>query len=124
MLSFKSFMQEQKIQLSKDPENFGATVPKKTGSTWRTANIPTHKLSGFEPDSKMNSPESKKKLKGIKGAIRRGEDLPPILVRKHPSGRGYQVIDGHHRFHAHKQLGIKTVPASIVPDKDIEETDN
>jgi ParB-like chromosome segregation protein Spo0J len=50
--------------------------------------------------------------------LNKGDDIPPILVRKWKNG--YQVLDGHHRFYAYKQLKKKTIPAKIVPDKDIE----
>jgi len=42
-----------------------------------------------------------------------------LLVRKYKNG--YQVLDGHHRFWAYKLLGIKAIPAQVVPDEDIEE---
>jgi predicted nucleotidyltransferase len=42
-----------------------------------------------------------------------------LLVRKYKDG--YQVLDGHHRFWAYKLLGVKSIPAQVVPDSDIEE---
>jgi hypothetical protein len=42
-----------------------------------------------------------------------------LLVRKYK--KGYQVLDGHHRFWAYKKLGVKSIPVQVVPDKDIEE---
>lgn len=128
MKTLPQFMSEAatKVTLYKDPtegnDNLGADVKQYRRSNDRAVqNISTKKLSGFEPDEKMDSEESKGKLKGIKSAIQRGEKMPPILVRKHPSGEGCQVVDGHHRFHAHKQLGLKSVPARVVPDRNIEE---
>jgi ParB-like chromosome segregation protein Spo0J len=47
----------------------------------------------------------------------KAQELPPILVRKYKDG--YQVLDGHHRFHAYKAAGAKTIPGKIVPDSDI-----
>lgn len=129
MKTFPQFISEAatKVRLYKDPtggnDNLGADVSQSPRSNDRAVkSISTKKLSGFEPDSKMDSPESKGKLKGIKSAIKRGDKMPPILVRKHPSGEGYQVVDGHHRFHAHKQLGIKAIPARVVSDRNVEET--
>jgi 5'(3')-deoxyribonucleotidase len=47
-----------------------------------------------------------------------GNTLPPIFVRKYKSG--YQVLDGHHRFHAFQKAGAKTIPAKIIPDSEIQ----
>jgi predicted chitinase len=51
----------------------------------------------------------------------KGKELPPILVRKYKDG--YQVLDGHHRFHAYKKAGLKTILAKLVPDEDIKVVD-
>ena len=82
-------------------------------------NIPANQLVGFEPDDKMNQPKSKANVKKIVAGLKQGDKLPPLLVRKYKDG--YQVLDGHHRFWAYKLLGVKSIPAQIVPAKDIEE---
>ena len=109
---------EGKITLSTDPNWYGATVDNYQASG-PVVNIPTNQLVGFEPDDKMNQPKSKVNVEKIVAGLKQGSKLPPLLVRKYKNG--YQVLDGHHRFWAYKLLGIKSIPAQIVPDSDIEE---
>jgi Domain of unknown function (DUF6321)/ParB-like nuclease domain len=109
---------EGKITLSTDPNWYGAEVGDYK-STEPVVSIPISKLVGFEPDDKMNQPKSKANVEKIVAGLKKGDKLPPILVRKYKNG--YQVLDGHHRFWAYKLLGVKSIPAQIVPNSDIEE---
>ena len=109
---------EGKITLSTDPNWYGATVDNYQ-ATGPVVNIPANQLVGFEPDDKMNQPKSKVNVEKIVAGLKQGAKLPPLLVRKYKNG--YQVLDGHHRFWAYKLLGVKSIPAQIVPDSDIEE---
>jgi len=111
---------EGKITLSTDPDWYGATVDNYQASG-PVVNIPANQLVGFEPDDKMNQPKSKANVKKIVAGLKQGDKLPPLLVRKYKDG--YQVLDGHHRFWAYKLLGVKSIPAQIVPAEDIEEID-
>jgi hypothetical protein len=47
----------------------------------------------------------------LRSAIQGGASMPPLKVT--PSGR---IIDGHHRFEAFKQEGLKSVRVKIVPE--------
>jgi hypothetical protein len=114
----KQGVAEGKITLSTDPNWYGATVDNYQASG-PVVNIPANQLVGFEPDDKMNQPKSKANVKKIVAGLKQGDKLPPLLVRKYKDG--YQVLDGHHRFWAYKLLGVKSIPAQIVPAKDIEE---
>ena len=109
---------EGKITLSTDPNWYGAEVGdyKATGPV---TNISADQLVGFEPDDKMNQPKSKANVKKIVAGLKKGDKLPPLLVRKYK--KGYQVLDGHHRFWAYKSLGVKSIPVQVVPASDIEE---
>jgi hypothetical protein len=109
---------EGKITLSTDPNRYGATVDNYQASG-PVVNIPANQLVGFEPDDKMNQPKSKANVEKIVAGLKQGAKLPPLLIRKYKNG--YQVLDGHHRFWAYKLLGVKSIPAQIVPDSDIEE---
>jgi hypothetical protein len=109
---------EGKITLSTDPNWYGAEVGNYKASG-PVVNIPSNRLVGFEPDDKMNQPNSKANVEKIVAGLKQGAKLPPLLVRKYKNG--YQVLDGHHRFWAYKMLGVKSIPAQIVPDSDIEE---
>lgn len=60
------------------------------------------------------------KLKtGLELSLREGQDIPPIIVRPHPKGRYYEIIDGFHRHAALVELGQERINVfSIdVPDK-------
>ena len=109
---------EGKVKLYTDPNWYGATVDNYQ-ATGPVVNISADRLVGFEPDSKMNQPKSKANVKKIVAGLKKGDKLPPLLVRKYKDG--YQVLDGHHRFWAYKLLDTKSIPAQIVPAKDIEE---
>ena len=114
----KQGVAEGKITLSTDPNWYGATLDNYQASG-PVVNIPANQLVGFEPDDKMNQPKSKVNVEKIVAGLKQGAKLPPLLVRKYKNG--YQVLDGHHRFWAYKLLGVKSIPAQIVPDSDIEE---
>lgn len=94
--------------LSRDPNYFGATIEGKPKSKKRKVGV--KKLKGFEPDEKMKSPESRAKVDSIKQAIKAGVKMPRIVTH------GKTVIDGHHRFQAHKELGTKNVK-TVSPGK-------
>jgi len=110
---------EGKVKLYTNPGYFGAEVDDTGFDSLPAVNIPTNQLVGFEPDDKMNQPKSKANVEKIVADLKKGDKLPPILVRKYKNG--YQVLDGHHRFWAYKLLGVKSIPSRIVPDSDIEE---
>lgn len=110
---------EGKVKLHTDPGYFGAEVDDTGFDSLPVVNIPANKLVGFEPDSKMNQPKSQANVEKIVAGLKKGDKLPPLLVRKYKDG--YQVLDGHHRFWAYKLSGTKSIPVRIVADKDIEE---
>jgi ParB-like nuclease domain len=112
------YIPSKSVKLYTDPDYYGADVDDTNLKNLPTVNIPLDKLVGYEPDSKMNSEESKKKLKNIISKLKQKKSIPPILVRQY--NNGYQVLDGHHRYHAYKLLNKKTIPAKLVPDTDIE----
>ena len=45
-----------------------------------------------------------------------GKRLQPIVVVKHPHKDLYSVVDGHHRFFAHLEQGIKIVDCAVIYD--------
>jgi 5'(3')-deoxyribonucleotidase len=112
-----------KVKLYTDPAYFGADVDDSVGNGKPTVDIKLADLVGFEPDAKMKDPKSAANKANMVELIKsgKGKELPPILVRKH--GKGYQVLDGHHRFHAYKAAGAKTIPAKVIPADEIEVID-
>ena len=79
-----------------------------------------NKLIGFEPEDKMASPEAKAKIKHMIAALKSGKKLPPMMIRK--IGRGYQILDGHHRYAAYKQMGISNFSVQVIPTAEIKTT--
>jgi predicted chitinase len=114
---------ETKVTLYTDPEYYGADVESDDDDTLPVHEIPLNKLVGFEPDSKMDNPKHNANMMKMVKLIQagNGSKLPPILVRKYKGG--YQVLDGHHRFHAYKKAGMKSIPSKIVPDENIKVVD-
>ena len=112
-----------KVTVSHDPNELGATVYDKGNKEEKTVMLPITKISIFEPISKFDNPQYKKNLHNIIKHLRAGNDIPPILVRKVGPVK-YQVIDGHHRLEAYKQLGMKTIPAKIVSKINIHDINN
>jgi len=110
---------EGKVKLYTDPSYFGAEVDDTGFDSLAIVDIPANQLVGFEPDAKMNQPKSRANVEKIVAGLKQGAKLPPLLVRKYKNG--YQVLDGHHRFWAYKLLGVKSIPAQIVPAEDVEE---
>ena len=115
----ESRMAEGKVKLSTDPNYYGATIDDAGFDSLPIVNIPANRLVGFEPDDKMNQSKSVENVKKIMTGLKKGDKLPPLLVREYK--QGYQVLDGHHRFWAYKQAGVKSIPVRIVPAEDIEE---
>jgi hypothetical protein len=113
---------DAKVKLYTDPSYFGSVIKDKVFDSLPIINISASQLVGFEPDDKIQQPESKANVANIVAGLKRGDKLPPILVRKYENG--YQVLDGHHRFWAYKLLKVTSIPSRIVPNEDIEEVDN
>jgi protein-tyrosine-phosphatase len=51
-----------------------------------------------------------------KRKIVNGEDILPIVVIKNPGKDIYAVIDGHHRYYAYFELGVKDVNCAYAGD--------
>jgi len=122
MEQWRQYIKEgSKVKLHTDPSYYGAEVDDSVIEGKPVVSLDIKYLSGFEPDEKMEDPESFAAVEKISNLVIAGEEnqLPPILVRKH--GTGYQVIDGHHRFHGFKKAGAEKIKAIIIPDEEIEE---
>jgi uncharacterized ParB-like nuclease family protein len=54
----------------------------------------------------------RKKITLYRQALRRGDIFPPIDVQKNRVGL-YEVMDGFHRYHAHRLEGRKTIDIAV-----------
>ena len=116
----KDLASKPRIKLYIQSSHRGAEVDDSVAEGLSVIDMSLDSLVGFEPDEKMESTESNARMQEMAALIEqgRGNDLGPILVRSH-AGR-YQVLDGHHRFHAYKMAGAKTIPVKIIPEEEIE----
>jgi len=96
----------------------------KTNMATRILNIPTRNVidspfqGRFFKGEDLKMPYIKKQLEELKTSIENTGLLQPITVR--PSGDNYELIDGHRRLEAYRQLGKGNIPAIIkeADDKD------
>jgi len=85
-----------KLDILKDPEK-------------HAENISIEKIVA---DSKVYS----EGVKRYENKIRHGEDIGTIIVIKHPKKELYAVLDGHHRYWAQKEMGIKKIKCAVIRD--------
>jgi hypothetical protein len=69
-------------------------------------------ISKLRADSKV----SRQGVEFYKQKIANKEKLRPIIVVKHPRKDIYAVLDGHHRFYAYKEAGIRKVDCALAGD--------
>jgi hypothetical protein len=113
----KVILKESKIKLFTDPSYYGAEIEDDAGDGLLVKYLNIDELIGFEPEEKMEQPEAKAHVQKLLKRLEEEEDLDPILVRVYK--RGFQVLDGHHRFHAYKLANRDKIPAKVIPAKDI-----
>jgi len=53
-------------------------------------------------------------VKRYKEMLAEGKDLGTIIVIKHPREEVYAVVDGHHRFYAQSESGVKEIDCAVV----------
>ncbi len=70
-------------------------------------------LSQIIADSKV----SRQGIEHYKQRILRNEDTGPIILLKAPEKDSYVVLDGHHRFYAHLELGKEEIASAVVADR-------
>ena len=47
--------------------------------------------------------------------LRDGFSFDPIHIEAHPEEKGrYRILDGAHRWHAHREVGKKEIPANVI----------
>lgn len=104
-----------RITIGKDEWGTLGSWGKSSGRPEKIRMLPVNKIKVHEPDTKFDDPVYRQHLERVKAALRRGEKIEPITVRRMPGELlRYQVLDGHHRFKAYRDLGLKEIPAQIV----------
>lgn len=59
------------------------------------------------------NPPGRNKLSRYRRALRRGDVFPPIIITPRAGG-GYEIVQGVHRFHAHRLEGRKTIRTVVI----------
>jgi ParB family chromosome partitioning protein len=72
--------------------------------------LPIAKLDVIAHQRKPSEPH----VKRVTESIERIGFLAPVVVVEHEAG-GYHIIDGQHRYLAAKELGLRRIPAVVVP---------
>jgi ParB family chromosome partitioning protein len=73
--------------------------------------VPVAKLEVISHQRKPSDPH----VKRVVGSVERVGFVAPVVVVERDDGDGYLIIDGQHRFLAAKELGLRQLPAVIVP---------
>ena len=73
--------------------------------------LPMAKLDVISHQRKASEPH----VKRVVDSVERVGFVAPLVVVEQDDQSGYLIIDGQHRFLAAKELGLKSVPAVIVP---------
>jgi ParB family chromosome partitioning protein len=73
--------------------------------------LPTAKLEVISHQRKPSDAH----VKRVVGSVERVGFVSPVVVVERDDGDGYLIIDGQHRFLAAMEMGLRRVPAVIVP---------
>lgn len=113
-------MYDKKVRIVIGKHEAGANIDYSVCENIATTELFLDEIARLEPESKMKSEESERIIQELVDVIQQGKknDLPPILVRI--IDKGYQIIDGHHRYQAHLNAEIESILVKIIPESEIE----
>jgi hypothetical protein len=112
------------IVMMTNPRNQGAVT--NTGRGMRIQDfplrmVPVEQLRPWEPMTKMRDLPSQRTVASLRQALQQGDKIPPLLVT--PVRGGYRIIDGHHRYAALLQTGVRQAPVRVVDPRLIRYSD-
>lgn len=130
MFSFSEFctyinekLSAQVVDHSDEGGEMGATINQSDHALIKTKHLAMKDIVPFEPSSeKIKSPSSSQTFNSLVSTIKSGNrhTIPAITVIEHPKLPGkYLIVDGHHRFSAHKKAGSALIKSNIVPNKNV-----
>ena len=125
MYSFLKFILEtttpKRVTIWTNPDYLGADIHRDNHDDLPNENLEIGSIQGIEPEDKMKDPSSNENMRNIANAITsgKGNTIPPILVMRDKS-KGYKILDGHHRYHAHRLANSTHITAKVVPEEQIE----
>ena len=92
-------------------------MPTDQGTDLRIWNIATHKIAPSKTQPRKTF--EKKKLQELASSIKQQGVLQPIIVKR--AGSVFQILAGERRWRASQIAGLKTIPAIIKENKEIDE---
>ncbi len=108
----------KKYDPTNDESEVGSYVSGDITSKEKIVVLPMNQIrSRFEGDDKADPKfiDARSNIENFKKQIKKDiSKIPPILVRRLPKHNTYQVIDGHHRYFAFREMNIKKIPAVIL----------
>ncbi len=76
------------------------------------------RANAWNPNT-MDAPYYAKLKTNLAQSLAAGRDIPPIVVRRHPGGKHYEIIDGYHRHRALGELGEEKINVFSVEADDV-----
>jgi len=105
------------ITMWTNPEYQGADVDDKYYKKQPVKIVDVSKLTPFEPADKMDPKDNYDNMMKFVDKIKAGEKVKPIVIVPH-EGK-LLIVDGHHRYFAHKKAGVDKIRAVIADPKDL-----
>jgi len=105
------------ITMWTNPEYQGADVDDKYYKKQPVKIVDVSKLTPFEPADKMDPKDNHDNMMKFVDKIKAGEKVKPIVIVPH-EGK-LLIVDGHHRYFAHKKAGVDKIRAVIADPKDL-----
>ena len=105
------------ITMWTNPEYQGADVDDKYYEKQPVKIVDISKLTPFEPADKMDPKDNHDNMMKFVDKIKAGEKVKPIVIVPH-EGK-LLIVDGHHRYFAHKKAGVDKIRAVIADPKDL-----
>lgn len=100
--------------------NGGGSDPGDNVPKWGVQMIDIKDTIPNEPFKDLSYMDSSDNAQSMIDSIKKGENLPPVLVIRHPYDvKKYLVVDGNHRRYAYKKAGASQIPAEIIKPEDI-----
>ena len=79
--------------------------------------VDVSKLTPFEPADKMDPKDNHDNMMKFVDKIKAGKKIKPIVIVPH-EGK-LLIVDGHHRYFAHKKAGVDKIRAVVADPKDL-----
>jgi hypothetical protein len=77
---------------------------------WNKAKVRSVPIGKVQADTSTNRPMSRKKIAAMMQQMKRGKSfIPPFAEKARGRFGEYEIVDGHHRYQAAKNLGASKI---------------